>query len=673
MPEPLEGEIQKDFISRCVPLVIEDGTAKDPKQAAAICYSKWREAKKEAEVAKQDKALLDGEEGAGEVRSQLQQSLEELFRPPPTLAAPEQVNYSPVPWICDSWPSMQEVIVKLGGKYYRTSYTETDGGYEFSPRDEWKEVTERREWIEAAEKAGRCLRTSKLRFVQDLKDRFSKLMDDMGAFLGWATYDDKPEIKGTHGIKLFKGKDKKDWLLVWSTNGFEDRDEETFRTKAIENYVQRHADDETKGAFDFWHIPGTEFGTIRWQGMSGRFLAEMGTFDDTKIGQAFKAFFEAHPDSHEIISPEGWGASHEFSYRAEDRKDGVYDWFEKQKTTVLPGNAAANPHNPKMEVMSVNKQQIDALKAIEDETGADGLIDLIMKTGEEKTKELEAAGVSHKAAAETEATEPNGPTVNMTLVVNSETASPSVLEDFNLLKGLADGEKAGKPSDYLVVEDEEKPTTWHLQVMKNGKVDHGLMGAAWAALHEGYRGNKYEGPKKGAAIKKLTALYESEDMTVPGKKDLTAFVKDLLGADKPKAETKEAEVDEEKVETKPEEEVVPEEEKPTDVEELRSDTEEALKVFGGVLVEIRDAVKGLTEKIEALALDDETKIKQVIEETPKASLKARAESIIGRKETRIDGRTTLGKDHPKETEAPIERATGIPFLDKMLGPSELPN
>ena len=65
MPEPLEGEIQKDFISRCVPLVIEDGTAKDPKQAAAICYSKWREAKKEAEVAKQDKALLDGEEGAG--------------------------------------------------------------------------------------------------------------------------------------------------------------------------------------------------------------------------------------------------------------------------------------------------------------------------------------------------------------------------------------------------------------------------------------------------------------------------------------------------------------------------------------------------------------------------------------------------------------------------------
>jgi hypothetical protein len=29
------------------------------------------------------------------------------------------------------------------------------------------------------------------------------------------------------------------------------------------------------------------------------------------------------------------------------------------------------------------------------------------------------------------------------------------------------------------------------------------MGAAWAALHGGYRGNKYEGPDRSAAIAKL--------------------------------------------------------------------------------------------------------------------------------------------------------------------------
>lgn len=37
---------------------------------------------------------------------------------------------------------------------------------------------------------------------------------------------------------------------------------------------------------------------------------------------------------------------------------------------------------------------------------------------------------------------------------------------------------------YLVVENPYKPTTWHLRVYDvDGKIDHKLMGAAWAALH----------------------------------------------------------------------------------------------------------------------------------------------------------------------------------------------
>lgn len=71
------------------------------------------------------------------------------------------------------------------------------------------------------------------------------------------------------------------------------------------------------------------------------------------------------------------------------------------------------------------------------------------------------------------------------------------------------------PGDFLVVEDPDKPSTWHLQVKKNGKPDHGLMGAAWAALHEGYRGNKYDGPNKAQALKDLVALYKSEGMETP--------------------------------------------------------------------------------------------------------------------------------------------------------------
>ena len=61
------------------------------------------------------------------------------------------------------------------------------------------------------------------------------------------------------------------------------------------------------------------------------------------------------------------------------------------------------------------------------------------------------------------------------------------------------------------------PDGKHLPVSgEDGKPDHHLMGAAWAALHGGYRGNKYEGPDKEKAIGELRRLYHSEGMSPPG-------------------------------------------------------------------------------------------------------------------------------------------------------------
>lgn len=74
-----------------------------------------------------------------------------------------------------------------------------------------------------------------------------------------------------------------------------------------------------------------------------------------------------------------------------------------------------------------------------------------------------------------------------------------------------DGAKGG----YLVTEHKNGKTVQHLPTTKNGKPDHGLMGGAWAALHGGYRGNKYEGPGKQQAIAKLKALYKREGMKTP--------------------------------------------------------------------------------------------------------------------------------------------------------------
>ena len=46
MPEPKENETRKEFVTRCVPIVIDDGTAEDGDQAVAVCNSMWEEAKK---------------------------------------------------------------------------------------------------------------------------------------------------------------------------------------------------------------------------------------------------------------------------------------------------------------------------------------------------------------------------------------------------------------------------------------------------------------------------------------------------------------------------------------------------------------------------------------------------------------------------------------------------
>lgn len=52
-PIPSVGESEGDFVSRCIPIVLDEGTAQDNDQAAAICYSIYREHSKSQEERKQ--------------------------------------------------------------------------------------------------------------------------------------------------------------------------------------------------------------------------------------------------------------------------------------------------------------------------------------------------------------------------------------------------------------------------------------------------------------------------------------------------------------------------------------------------------------------------------------------------------------------------------------------
>lgn len=42
MPNPKKGEKLADFLNRCIPEVIRDGTTDNPTQAAAICRSIYK-------------------------------------------------------------------------------------------------------------------------------------------------------------------------------------------------------------------------------------------------------------------------------------------------------------------------------------------------------------------------------------------------------------------------------------------------------------------------------------------------------------------------------------------------------------------------------------------------------------------------------------------------------
>lgn len=152
-----------------------------------------------------------------------------------------------------------------------------------------------------------------------------------------------------------------------------------------------------------------------------------------------------------------------------------------------------------------------------DDIGAQGLISMGMaEMGTDGTLRLTTAGRQAIAAA-------NRGDAKAAIDVISRASEPPTKKEMRRAQRIHAMQtyKAGSPGDYLVVEDPAKPTTWHLQVRRNGKPDHGLMGGAWAALHGGYRGNTYAGPNKAQALTKLRALYASEKMPLPSEKDFT--------------------------------------------------------------------------------------------------------------------------------------------------------
>lgn len=204
------------------------------------------------------------------------------------------------------------------------------------------------------------------------------------------------------GLTVYKGDDGLRLMFIVTSNGYEDRDNETILTKALAGYVDRAWSVEGKclpyNPLLFWH-KGEPIGDIVWTDMEGTFLLEvakerrnarvrLSEQHTTTIKQIWDAFETA---------PYSWGASHGFKYPDSAKTDRTYKQIAKFETSILPLDAAANPYTFAGVIDNMNRDQVldnllkvpDAAKKFRKNINAIG-------------KALEQQGLTHKAVEETD-------------------------------------------------------------------------------------------------------------------------------------------------------------------------------------------------------------------------------------------------------------------------------
>lgn len=182
-------------------------------------------------------------------------------------------------------------------------------------------------------------------------------------------------------------KSGKRYLMLQTSNAFQDRDGETFTTQAIKNYA---ATAPSGMPVDYWHT-SWDIGEVIWTGYSDRMLFEL---IDPYPSLASKELVQ-----HVADHPTHWGASHKFQYSEEEKKDGVFRQLRKVKSTLLPIKAASNPFTAAAAVdkehAMLSKEKIDELRNVLTPEGFEAAMTFV--SGEEnKSQRLEQAGVSHK-------------------------------------------------------------------------------------------------------------------------------------------------------------------------------------------------------------------------------------------------------------------------------------
>lgn len=199
--------------------------------------------------------------------------------------------------------------------------------------------------------------------------------------------------------------DGKRFIVLWTSNAFEDREKEIFETKAWQEYVERRDLSGRRDRVWFWHVKGTDFATVVWQDVVGRMLVEVAEVDNTEF--ANKMFHALqHPEEFGETLPEGWGTSHGYLYRASDKKERVYGFVEKFESTVLPAHKASNLFGEVKEVLDMTVANVKS-NALAELVG-DELAETMLAEALKATEALEQAGVAHKEEDEEEGDKAGG-------------------------------------------------------------------------------------------------------------------------------------------------------------------------------------------------------------------------------------------------------------------------
>lgn len=213
----------------------------------------------------------------------------------------------------------------------------------------------------------------------------------------------KSELKPM--MQITKGADGLRYMLIVTSNAYEDRENETITSKALEAYEAScypgdglfHCDNPLL----WWHDDDVVMGEIIAVNYSTPFLVEVAKELPSPIARILWDYAERNGDNA--------GASHRFGYREEDRQDdGSYTHILKQETSYLPERLlAANVGTYAGVIDKMSTQQSDKRldEIFSQATGGaikNAAEKIHAKTGE-LAKELAALGITHKAKADPEA------------------------------------------------------------------------------------------------------------------------------------------------------------------------------------------------------------------------------------------------------------------------------